>query len=152
MDRSGKILWEARTGGNPPWHAARLDNGNTLVTLTQARRVVEYDPTGKTIVWSTQVPLSNPYIAQRLASGNTLVADQTGVHEIDASGKVERWTPRHLSEIYHIFRTNLALADSTDVECPKHDAYFGQIGQNWPKLNEHLACRTPISVSALTCR
>jgi hypothetical protein len=89
VDRSGKILWEARTGGNPPWHASRLDSGNTLVTLTQARKVVEYDPTGKTVVWNTQVPLSNPYVAQRLANGNTIVADQLGVHVIEASGKKE---------------------------------------------------------------
>ena len=73
-----RLCGNARTGGNPPWHAVRLDNGNTLVTLTQARKVVEYDPTGKNIVWSTQVPLINPYAAQRLPDGNTLVRRSHG--------------------------------------------------------------------------
>ena len=72
----------------------RLENGNTLVTLTQARKVVEYDPTGRTIVWSTQAPLVNPYAAQRLASGNTMVADHTGVQEFDATGKPVPWRHR----------------------------------------------------------
>jgi hypothetical protein len=76
----------------PPCHAVRLANGNTLVTLTQARKVVEYDPTGKTIVWqSTPASLIGPFAAQRLPNGNTLVADQTGLREIDTAGKQIRW-------------------------------------------------------------
>ena len=94
VDAGGRIVWEARTGGDAPWHAVRLENGNTLVTLTQARKVVEFDPTGKSIVWATQVPLLQPVAAQRLASGTTVVADQTGLREIDASGKEILWQLR----------------------------------------------------------
>jgi outer membrane protein assembly factor BamB len=94
VNSSGKIVWEVRTDGTRPSHAIRLDNGNTLVTLTQGRKIVEYDPTGKTIVWSSQVPLINPSSAQRLANGNTLVADQAGIHEVDATGKNLLWQRR----------------------------------------------------------
>jgi outer membrane protein assembly factor BamB len=90
VDRTGKVVWEVRTDGNPPWHAVRLENGNTLVTLTQARKVVEYEPAGKAPVWQTTTPLINPYAAQRLPDGNTLVADHTGVHEFDTTGKQVR--------------------------------------------------------------
>jgi hypothetical protein len=79
-------VWEARTN-NPPGHATRLENGNTLVSMTHTRQVVEYDATGKSVVWRSGVPLNNPYCAERLASGNTLVADQQGLHELDADGK-----------------------------------------------------------------
>jgi hypothetical protein len=94
VNGSGHIVWEARTGGNAPWHAVRLENGNTLVTLSQARKVIEFDPTGKSIVWSTEVPLIHPLAAQRLPGGTTLVADQTGLREIDASGKEIVWQLR----------------------------------------------------------
>jgi outer membrane protein assembly factor BamB len=93
VDRSGKIVWEAKTG-NPPSHAQRLESGNTLVTLQYGRKVVEYDPTGKKVVWQSQVSLYNPYCAQRLASGSTLVADQQGLKEIAEDGKSIRWQLR----------------------------------------------------------
>jgi hypothetical protein len=94
MDSSGRIVWEARTAGHAPVHAVRLENGNTLVTLGRARQVVEYDPTGQSIVWRAQLPLLFPVAAQRLASGNTLIADQTGLREIDPTGKQVKWQYR----------------------------------------------------------
>jgi hypothetical protein len=86
VDRTGQIVWEARTR-NPPGHAVRLDNGNTLVSITNERKVVEYDTTGKNVVWASEVMLTNPYAAQRLSNGNTVVADHMGVHELDPTGK-----------------------------------------------------------------
>jgi hypothetical protein len=93
IDRAGKIAWEARTG-NGPAYADRLENGNTLVCLMSSRQVAEFDVTGKNVVWRSKVPLSSPYCAQRLANGNTLVADQQGLHEIDAAGQQLRWQRR----------------------------------------------------------
>jgi hypothetical protein len=56
-----------------------------------SRQVLEYDPTGKTIVWrSSGARLTNVYAAQRLASGVTLVADYQGLHEFDATGQKEK--------------------------------------------------------------
>ena len=89
VDRSGKIVWEIRTGNNPS-SAVRLENGNTLVCLMSSRQVMEYDPTGKTVVWRSAGRLTNVYGAQRLPSGVTLVSDYQGLHEFDASGQNEK--------------------------------------------------------------
>jgi hypothetical protein len=72
----------------------RLENGNTLVTLPQLRKVVEYDSRGNSPAWMTSVPLVNPAAAQRLPSGNTLVGDHTGVMEVDATGEKVVWRHR----------------------------------------------------------
>jgi hypothetical protein len=93
IDRAGKIVWEARTN-NPPGHAVRLENGNTLVSMTYTRQVLEYDATGKKVVWQSKIPLTNPYCAERLPNGNTLVADHQGLHELDAAGQKVIWTHR----------------------------------------------------------
>jgi hypothetical protein len=82
----GKIVRVYRTdleeiGGrkaeNWPFTAIRLDNGNTLVSLTHGNKAVELDPLGR-IVWSVvneQVGglFNDPCGAQRLANGNTVI-------------------------------------------------------------------------------
>ena len=50
-----------------PRDADRLPNGNTLITDTNGKRVIEVNQTGE-IVW--QVPLSHPYEAERLETGD----------------------------------------------------------------------------------
>jgi len=54
-----------------PRDADRLPNGNTLITDTNGKRLIEVAPNG-TIVWSVQ--LSHPYDAERLGTG----AESTG--------------------------------------------------------------------------
>ena len=62
-----------------PFTAIRLENENTLVTLTNGNRVVEFDSNGN-IVWllaNTDFdgdPLVDPCGAQRLPNGNTVIA------------------------------------------------------------------------------
>jgi hypothetical protein len=69
----------SREEENWPFTAIRLDNGNTLVTLTHGNKVVEFDPNGK-VVWKvTNEDLSEPIFkdpcgAQRLPNGNTVIA------------------------------------------------------------------------------
>ncbi len=76
---NGRIVEYQRTDGNWtrtwewaddriqwPRDADRLPNGNTLITDTHGKRVVEVAPNGS-IVWS--VPLSHPYDAERLGTG-----------------------------------------------------------------------------------
>jgi hypothetical protein len=64
---------------NWPFTAIRLENGNTLVTLTHGNKVVEFDADGK-IAWKisnddfTGKPFSDPCGAQRLPNGNTVIA------------------------------------------------------------------------------
>jgi hypothetical protein len=85
-DRTGKVLdqIDTTTPGDSqhkveswPFTAIRLANGNTLVGLTHANRVAEYDPAG-TVVWQ----LTNDDVGglmkdacgvQRLPNGNTIV-------------------------------------------------------------------------------
>lgn len=62
-----------------PFTAIRLENGNTLVTLTNGNRVVELDSDGN-IDWIIENsdfegdPLADPCGAQRLPNGNTVIA------------------------------------------------------------------------------
>lgn len=81
-------------GGRPaenwPFTAIRLDNGNTVASLTHGNKVVELDPAGR-VVWQVDNShVSNqfrdPCGSQRLASGNTVVGSHganTGVSMIE---------------------------------------------------------------------
>jgi homoserine O-acetyltransferase len=74
-DKDGKEIWSVAVPS--PWAAARLKNGNTLVTSNR-NLVREVNPAGET-VWElkqSDVPdirLFNTQTACRLASGNTIV-------------------------------------------------------------------------------
>lgn len=85
---AGEVVQEFRTdlselGGraaqNWPFTAIRLDNGNSLVTLTHGNKVVEFDATGK-VAWSVSnddlsgKPFADPCGCQRLPNGNTVIA------------------------------------------------------------------------------
>jgi hypothetical protein len=79
----GSVAWEARTPDEPkecwPFTAIRLDDGNTLVSLTHGNRIVELDAAGK-VAWQVSnddlgSPLfRDPCGAQRLPNGNTVIA------------------------------------------------------------------------------
>jgi len=83
MTPDGTVAWEVRTPDEPkecwPFTAIRLENGNTLVTLTHGLRVVEFDAAGKIVWQATNDDLSAPLFrdpcgAQRLPNGNTVIA------------------------------------------------------------------------------
>lgn len=77
LDRSGKIVWEAKT---PNWAftAIRLPNGNTLVGCTYGNVVVEFNPKSE-IVWQVSNddlpgrPIKDACGIQRLPNGNTVI-------------------------------------------------------------------------------
>jgi hypothetical protein len=79
----GSIAWEIRTPDEPkecwPFTGIRLEDGNTLVTLTHGNRVAEFDRSGK-IVWQVtnddlgSTLFRDPCGAQRLPNGNTVIA------------------------------------------------------------------------------
>jgi hypothetical protein len=81
VDQQGNIL-DLVKGLDRVHTAQQLDNGNVLVTEMRLNRVDEYDLKGN-IIWSKQ-GLKNPAQAQRLQNGNTLIADEDGLHELDA--------------------------------------------------------------------
>ena len=78
-----------------PFTAIRLDNGNTLVSLTHGNKVVELNPRGE-VVWKVdneQVggQFKDPCGSQRLANGNTVV----GSHGASKGVSMIEITPEH---------------------------------------------------------
>ena len=77
---------------NWPFTAIRLDNGNTLVSLTHGNKVAEFNPRGE-IVWKVTNEdvhglFKDPCGSQRLASGNTVAgshAASTGVSMVEVT-------------------------------------------------------------------
>lgn len=69
-----------RAAENWPFTAIRMENGNTLVTLTHGNKVVEFDKDGN-VVWKVsnedfpnEKPFADPCGCQRLPNGNTVIA------------------------------------------------------------------------------
>ena len=97
----------AELGGRPaenwPFTAIRLDNGNTLVSLTHGNKVVEFTQTGA-IAWKVTNDdvgglFKDPCGSQRLANGNTVVgshAANQGISmvELNRDRKIV-WTSDH---------------------------------------------------------
>jgi hypothetical protein len=79
----GKIVWEVKMPAEPkecwPFTAIRLENGDTLVTCTHGKEVIEFDARAE-IVWRVSngdLPaelLQDPCGAQRLPNGDTVIA------------------------------------------------------------------------------
>lgn len=89
----------AELGGRPaenwPFTAIRLDNGNTMISLTHGNKVVELNPLGE-VVWKVvneQVngQFKDPCGSQRLANGNTVV----GSHGASKGVSMIEVTPEH---------------------------------------------------------
>ena len=108
----GKLLRSFKTdleelGGrqaeNWPFTAIRLDNGNTVISLTHGNKVVELNPRGE-IVWKVTNDdvhgvFKDPCGAQRLANGDTVIgshAANQGISmvEVTPENKIV-WTSDH---------------------------------------------------------
>ncbi len=108
----GKILHILKTdldslGGRPaenwPFTAIRLDNGNTLVSLTHGNKVVEFNPLGE-VAWKVTNDdvagqFKDPCGSQRLANGNTVVGSHgankgVSMIEVTPARKIV-WTSDH---------------------------------------------------------
>ena len=92
-----------RKAENWPFTAIRLDNGNTLVSLTHGNQVVEFGPRGE-VVWKVNNGhvggrFNDPCGSQRLASGNTVVGSHgvsKGVSMIEVTPDLKVvWTSDH---------------------------------------------------------
>jgi hypothetical protein len=87
FDSEGNIIWQ-----NPfldiPMDVERLPNGNTLITLMGAEKVIEYTPDFE-MIW-IKGGLKLPADAERLPDGNTLIAQYLNgkVIEVDENGEV----------------------------------------------------------------
>ena len=111
-DRTGKIVGTIKTdldslGGRKaecwPFTAIRLDNGNTVVTLTHSNQVAEFGVGGELVWKATNEDVKglfkDPCGAQRLANGNTVIgshAASTGVSMVELnSARQIVWTSDH---------------------------------------------------------
>ncbi len=108
----GKIVNIIKTdlddiGGRPaenwPFTAIRLEDGNTVASLTHGNKVVEFNPRGE-IVWKVTNDdvkglFKDPCGSQRLANGNTVIgshAASSGISmvEVNTDKKIV-WTSEH---------------------------------------------------------
>lgn len=92
-----------RKAENWPFTAIRLDNGNTVVSLTHGNKVVELNPKGE-IIWKVTNDevhglFKDPCGSQRLASGNTVIgshAANTGISMVEVTPENRIvWTSDH---------------------------------------------------------
>ena len=102
-----------------PFTAIRLEDGNTLVTLTNGNRVVEFDAAGK-VVWKLTNDdvggrFADPCGAQRLQNGNTIVCcygqkdpAKPKLLEVTRAGKVvwEYFHPEAIAHEVHVLTSN----------------------------------------------
>lgn len=92
-----------RQAENWPFTAIRLDNGNTLISLTHGNKVIEVNQAGE-IVWQVNNLdanglFSDPCGCQRLANGNTVVGSHAAMKgvsmvEFNVDKKIV-WTSEH---------------------------------------------------------
>ena len=102
---------------NWPFTAIRLDNGNTVITLTHGNKIIEVDPDG-VVVWQMSnedvedAIFADPCGAQRLPNGNTVIASyaaQEGVKLFEVTPEREVvWTYEgpHRAHHFQILTTN----------------------------------------------
>jgi hypothetical protein len=99
-----------------PFTAIRLENGNTVATLTNGNRVIELDAKGK-IVWMLansdfeEDPLADPCGAQRLPNRNTVIASygaKKGIKllEVNRNKKIVWSYSGHNAHHFQILTTN----------------------------------------------
>ncbi len=124
----GKVVREIKTdleelGGrekrNWPFTAIRLENGNTLVNLTNGNKTVEFDSAGK-VAWKVTNEdvagrFADPCGGQRLANGNTVICSygqkdpkKPKLFEITPDKKVvwEFFHPKARAHEVHVLTTN----------------------------------------------
>ena len=108
-----------REARNWPFTAIRLENGNTLVNLTNGNKTVEFDPEGK-VVWKVtnddvEGRFADPCGGQRLANGNTIICSygqkdpkKPKLFEITPDKKVvwEFFHPKARAHEVHVISTN----------------------------------------------
>ena len=90
FDARGRECWRRDKLPGNPISVERLENGNTLVALSDGNRVVEVRRDGE-LAWDVQIG-GRPTSAQRLPNGRTLIALDSArrIVEVDRSGK-EVW-------------------------------------------------------------
>lgn len=89
VTRSGKVIYDYRTGIHHPHNVDPLPNGNAIIADSDHHRVIEVNPAGE-IVWSygdddEHEKLNWPRDADRLPNGNTLICDSKNSRVIEVT-------------------------------------------------------------------
>jgi hypothetical protein len=103
LDAGGKEIRSLAVENSGGWASVELlANGNFLIALYNAKKVIEVDRSGK-VSW--QCSVEAPGHATRLRNGNTLVASIEGrrIAEFDRSGK-EVWRQATTGRPFHAYR------------------------------------------------
>ncbi|UCG41702.1 MAG: hypothetical protein JSU73_07310 [candidate division WOR-3 bacterium] len=146
VDSFGRIVWASLGGGLDNVHTARrLRNGNTLISATEANRVIEVDRVGCE-VWSID-GLSYPNEAYRLGNGNTLITDRDNnrVIEVD-TGRAIVWSYDNLVWPHNGSRLgngNTLICDSerdrvVEVDQAGVIVWRHAVGLSWPRSARRL--------------
>ena len=103
--------------------ADRLDNGNTLVALSEWG-VAEYDSSGK-IVWKIEgLKTQRPGSVQRLPNGNTLVSlnKVNRVEEFDPAGR-SVWSQSFpkARDAHRMAEGSTIVSEESGIKCIDHD-------------------------------
>jgi hypothetical protein len=111
--KTDRTEFGGRAAENWPFTAIRLDNGNTLTSLTHGNKVVEFNPQGEVAWQITNADVKGVFHdtceVQRLANGNTVIgshAASTGVFMVEVTpDKKIVWTSEHpLATNIHCFQ------------------------------------------------
>jgi hypothetical protein len=143
-DEQGVEVWAVRDLPGGPMSARRLENGNTLVALSDANLVAEYDPKGK-IAWSVKVA-GRPCDARRLPDGNTLVAAHRAnrIVELDADGK-EVWVVEAIDDP----QTAQRLPDGNTLVAMSVPGIVREIDRDGRTIWERQGFKIPVDVQRL---
>lgn len=143
-DDEGQEVWAVRNLPGGPMSVRRLENGNTLVALSDANLVAEYDPQGKQ-AWTAKVA-GRPCDARRLPDGRTLVAAHRAnrIVELDARGQ-EVWVVEGIDDP----QTAQRLPDGNTLVAMSVPGIIREIDRQGRTVWEQGGFKTPVDVQRL---
>lgn len=143
-DDEGQEVWAVRDLPGGPMSVRRLENGNTLVALSDANLVAEYDPQGKQ-AWTAKVA-GRPCDARRLPDGRTLVAAHRAnrIVELDARGQ-EVWVVEGIDDP----QTAQRLPDGNTLVAMSVPGIIREIDRQGRTVWEQGGFKTPVDVQRL---
>ena len=143
-DDEGQQVWAVRNLPGGPMSVRRLENGNTLVALSDANLVAEYDPQGKQ-AWTAKVA-GRPCDARRLPDGRTLVAAHRAnrIVELDARGQ-EVWVVEGIDDP----QTAQRLPDGNTLVAMSVPGIIREIDRQGRTVWEQGGFKTPVDVQRL---
>jgi len=145
VTRSKAVVWSYGIAGDPsgglnhPRSATRLSNGDTLISDSNSRRVIQVN-SAKSVVWTYSSSLLFPVDAIRLEDGNTLIAD-TALGKVLQVGPAPYPTASVLNPVSSITNESMTLTwnANTDSSFARYEIYQSQTDGFIPSPLERVA-------------